>query len=93
LVQLIAVSDHFDHFIRFSLSPLILQISGRQQNKLDAENTNKTTRKTFEDMELVKLIHDLAITAGFIALAILPHAVVTLLEAKGNGQEQAKERS
>jgi hypothetical protein len=44
-------------------------------------------------MELVKLIHDLAITAGCIALAILPHAVVTLLEAKGNGQEQAEERS
>jgi hypothetical protein len=44
-------------------------------------------------MELVKMIHDFAITPGFIALAILPHAVVTLLEAKGNGQEQAEERS
>jgi hypothetical protein len=44
-------------------------------------------------MELVTLIHDLAITAGCIALAILPHAVVTLLEAKGNGQKQAEERS
>ena len=45
-------------------------------------------------MELVKLIHDLAITAGCIALAILPRAVVTLLEAKGrSGTSRGEELS
>ncbi|HZC34451.1 MAG TPA: hypothetical protein VE242_02495 [Chthoniobacterales bacterium] len=43
-------------------------------------------------MELVKLIHDLAIIGGFIGIALLPRVVVALAEAKANGQEQAEER-
>jgi hypothetical protein len=42
-------------------------------------------------MELVKLIHDLAITGGCIAIAVLPRVVVALVEAKTHGQEQAEE--
>jgi hypothetical protein len=45
------------------------------------------------DMELVKSIHDLAITDGCSAIAILPRVVVTLVGAKANGQEQAEESS
>jgi hypothetical protein len=42
-------------------------------------------------MELVKLIHDLAITGGCIAIAVLPRLIVAFVETKANGQERTGE--
>jgi len=42
-------------------------------------------------MELVKLLHDLAITGGCIAIAVLPRLIVALVEARTNGPEGTEE--
>jgi len=42
-------------------------------------------------MELVKLLHDLAITGGCVVIAVLPRFVTALAEAKADRQDQSAE--
>jgi hypothetical protein len=42
-------------------------------------------------MELVKLLHDLAITGGCVVIAVLPRLIAALAEAKADQQDQSAE--
>jgi hypothetical protein len=42
-------------------------------------------------MELVKLLHDLAITGGCVVFAVLPRFVTALAEAKADRRDQSAE--
>ena len=42
-------------------------------------------------MELVKLLHDLAISGGGVVIAVLPRFITALAEAKVDRQEQSAE--
>jgi hypothetical protein len=42
-------------------------------------------------MELVKLLHDLAITGAFVVIAALPRFITALAEAKADRQDQSAE--
>lgn len=43
-------------------------------------------------MELVKILHDLAITGGAIFIAVLPRFIGALIEAKIDRQDESLER-
>ena len=45
-----------------------------------------------ENMELVKILHDLAITGGAIFIAVLPRFIGALIEAKIDRQDESLER-
>jgi hypothetical protein len=42
-------------------------------------------------MELVKLLHDLAITGGCVVIAVLPRIITALAEAKADRQDESAE--
>jgi hypothetical protein len=42
-------------------------------------------------MELVKLLHDLAIIGGCVVIAVLPRFIAALAEAKADRQDQSAE--
>jgi hypothetical protein len=44
-----------------------------------------------QEMELIKLFHDLAITGGCVVIAVLPRFITALAEAKADRQDQSAE--
>jgi len=44
-----------------------------------------------KEMELIKLLHDLAITGGCVVIAVLPRFITAVAEAKADRQDQSAE--